>query len=283
MHQLMQMQACQDQRHNSSTDKGALFSEAQSYVKDHHYSENLDLVERAVKDQSYRTNNEESNRLTESMSASFDKSRSYRDEMNSSFSQAESARSNASLAQDNARSINANANQNFMEWMSNQPGTNGQGKMGLHQAETLMKDPNMQLYYARQYSEQFKPQFESNWNHGMAHTKTQIETQHQSNNRHITKAASVHAYRSGSHAIHERSSHQGLVPEKFIDNSARSNTEGSLKNSQSRIDKEHIEILDGGANQKHKVNTEQSRIRHGGLTSDLIHDVDTKDYQKERA
>lgn len=268
--------------HNSSTDKGALFSEAQSYVKDHHYSENIDFVERAVKDQSYRTNNEESNRLMESMSASFDKSHSYRDEMNSNFSQADSARTNASLAQDNARSINANANQHFMEWMSNRPGTNGQGKMGLHQAETLLKDPNMQMYYARQYSEQFKHQFESNWNHGMAHTKGQIETHHQSNNRHISKSSTVSAYQAGSQKIQERASQQGLAPEKFIDTTTQRNAESRLKNTQGQIAQEHNEILDGGASQRNKVSGEQSRSRHGGLANDLIHDIDTKDHQKER-
>lgn len=270
--------------HNNSTDKGSLFSEAQSYIKDHNFSENLDLVERSVKDQSYRTNNEESNRLTDSMSASFDKAHSYRNEMNSNFSQAESARTNASLARDNAQTINANANQHFMEWMSNQPGTNGQGKMGMHQAETLMKDPNMQMYYAREYSEQFKPQLESNWNHGMAHTKGQVQSHYQSNNRHISKpSATISAYQSGEHKIHQQATNQGLTPENIIDSQSRQKTESALNNAKSRIETEHLEILEGGASQKSKVNSEQSRSRHGGLAHDLINDIDTKEYQKERA
>ena len=114
--------------------------------------------------------------------------------------------------------------------------------------------------------------------------KVQIETQHQSNNRHISKpSASVTAYQVGTHKIQERASQQGLAPEKFLDNTAQKKAEESLISTQARVDREHIEILDGGANQKNKVGGEQSRNRHGGLANDLIHDIDTKDHQKERA
>lgn len=270
--------------HNSSTDRGALFSEAQSYVRDQHYSENVDMVERAASDQSYRTNNEKSNRLMDSMSASFDKARSYRDDMNSNFSEAESARTNASLAQDNAQSINANANQQFMDWMSNQPGTNGQGKMGLHQAETLMKDPNMQMYYAKQYMEQHRSELTSNWNHGMAHNKSQIESHSHANSRQISKSESVSSgYRASSKEIDTRAHHQGLSPENFVNTSARENATRQLDAASDKVRKEHNVISQKGSNQSSRVEVEKNTQRNGSLAKDFISNVDTKEHNKEQA
>ena len=268
--------------HTSSTDKGAVYSDAESYVKDHHYAETVDRVERGVKDSSYRTNDESSNRLMESMSASFDKAHAHRDEMNSNFSIAESARTNASLAQENAAMINANAGQKMMEWISNQPGTNGKGKLGMSQVSTLMKDPNMQMYYAKQYMEHYKPQLEANWHHGMAYNQSGIEHKFHANNQRIEqKNAVVAEYKHGVSAISQQATQQGLVAEKLVSQKARADVENKLTQADASVNHDHNEINKEAGNKVNLVNREEARKRHGGLAADFVKDIDTKNYESQ--
>jgi hypothetical protein len=266
--------------HNSSTDKSSLFSEAQNYVKDNHYSENVDVVKRAVQDHSLRTNSEEGNRLVQNANASFDKAESFRHDMQNNLSQAESAREMASKVEEKADNINVNANQAFTEWLVNQPGTDGKGRLGYRGAERLKSDTEGMMHYARQYAEQHQSSITSNWQHGLSSTKSQIANRYQANQQAIPNEASLLASRVvNKSGIETHARNQGLVPNHVIDPSAKKQTEDLLSINQSKVNDGKNTISHKGEIETKKVKDEQVRDRHGGLVSDVWNDIDTKDYK----
>src|SRR4029079_14143780 len=94
--------------HNSSTDAGSVYSTARDYVKDQHYSENVDIIARASQDKNFRTNNETGNRLLDSLSTSFDHAESSRHDMQNNLQLAETYRANASRAEEYGARIGIN-------------------------------------------------------------------------------------------------------------------------------------------------------------------------------
>lgn len=265
--------------HTSGTDKGSAYSDAQSFIHDTNYSRNIDLVSRAAKDHSLRFNNEEGNRIADSMGASFDKAESARHDMQSHYQEAQTARENAARVEEHAASIQVNASQQYADWIANQPGTNGQGRMGYHSIEAIHKDSHLAQQYANQFMEQYKSQFESNWNNGLTATKEGIHHQFQANNQKIQNSSSVQSsHETNKNKVLQQSHQDGLVPNHFVDTSAKQQTEKMISNNEIQVSESHNEISQSGQHQKDKVNTEESRQRHGGLTHDLIHDVDTKNY-----
>jgi conjugal transfer mating pair stabilization protein TraG len=265
--------------HNSSTDKSSLFSEAQSYARDNHYSENVDMVQRAVKDHSLRTNSEEGNRLVENASASFDKAESFRHDMQSNLSLATSAREMAGIVAEKADSINVNSNQAFTDWLINQPGTDGKGRLGYRGAERLKQDPDAMMHYARQYAEQHQSSITSNWQHGLDSTKSEIVNRYQSHRQNIPTESMIETQRSANKgAINHQAHQQGLVPDRMIDHSAKKQTENLLNTNQSKVDAGKKDISHKGEIETNKVKEEQGRERSGSLWGDMWNDIDTKDH-----
>lgn len=265
--------------HTSSTDQGALFSEAQSYIKDQHYSENVDIVKRAVKDQTLRTNSEAGNRLVNNASASFDKAESFRHDMQSHLSQADSAREMASLVAEKADTINVNSNQAFADWLINQPGTDGRGRLGYRGAERLKQDPEGMMHYARQFTEQHQSALSSNWQHNLPSTKGEITQSYHSQQQSIPKEPTVSTHHASNREnISQQANQHGVVPHQIIDSSAKAQTENALQSGQSRIHEEKKHIDQKASAETQKVKQEQSRHRSDGLLSDLWNGIDTKNY-----
>jgi len=264
--------------HNSSTDKGAAFSEAQSFIQDTNYAQNVDLVSRAVKDHSFRTNNEEGSRLVNSMGASFDKAESARQDMQHSYQEAETARQNASFAEEHAASIQVSGAQRFSEWMANQPGTNGQGRLGPHAVEAIQKDPVLAQHYANQFLDQYKQEISGDWTHGLSSTKQGIQSRFHSSNQ-TPSTSSVQTFGDANKtSILQQSNQAGLSDKHFVDQSARDQTDHMLFDNKKQISSESRDIAQKGDQQQIKVKTEESRERHGNLAKDFFSDIDKKDY-----
>lgn len=264
--------------HTSGTDKGSAYSDAQSFIQDTNYSKNVDLVSRAAKDHSLRFNNEEGNRLVNSMGASFDKAESARHDMQSHYQEAQTARQNASFVTEHAGAIQVNASQQYADWLANQPGTNGQGRMGYGSIEAIHKDPHLAEQYANQFMEQHKSQFTSNWNHGLTSSKEGIHHQYQQSSYQNQSTSSVEA----SHGRNKQSvlqhAYQEGLHSNMVDTSAQQQAESMISQNKNQIDKSHHKISQDGMSQTNKVNTEESRERHHGLSRDLVSDIDTKNH-----
>jgi len=265
--------------HTSGVDKGSAYSDAQSYVHNTNYGKNVDYVERAVKDHSFRTSDEAGKRLVDSMNTSFDKAESARHDMQSSLQSAESAREMASYTQEHANSIQINGTQGLRQYIAAQPGTNGTGRIGPAQVESIQNDPHLASYYANQYMEQYKHEVESNWNHGLAANKHDIQSKFQGNNTHVQDRETAASFNEKNKAelIH-KSSAAGLENSHTLDTSAVSQANQILSDNKHHIDSRHDEISKNVDQHQKTVENEETRKRHGGLVRDLTHDIDTKEH-----
>lgn len=266
--------------HSQSTDQSSVFSEAQSYVKDHHYAENVDVVKRAVQDRSLRTNNEEGNRLVESAAASFDRAASFRHDMQSNLSHAESARGMASRVEEKADSINVNANQAFTEWLINQPGTNGTGRLGYRGVEHLKNQPDEMMHYAKSYADLHQSSITSNWQRNFPATEGEIAKRYAAYQEGLPQEADVLAKSAINKSDISNKAHQeGLVHDHVIDPSAKYQTEDLLHENQKKVDGGQKEMAKKGEAETKKVQAEEARKRHGSLVGDVLLGIDTQDYR----
>lgn len=262
--------------HTSGTDKGSVYSDAQSFIQDSNYSKNVDLIARASKDHSLRFNDEKANRLVDSMGASFDKADSARMDMQSHYQEAQSARVNASRMEEHAASIQVNGTHEYSQWLENQPGTNGKGKMGARSIEAINKDPHLSQYYANQFIEQYKSKLESNWNHGFTTSKEGIHQQFETNSQGIPTSNSLHKiHDTNVSQIKNQSGKEGLRG-SLVDTSARQQVENALSENNHVITGQKANLIAQGETEKTSVHYQESKERHGGLVNDLVHDINTK-------
>ncbi|HEX4045773.1 MAG TPA: conjugal transfer protein TraG N-terminal domain-containing protein [Gammaproteobacteria bacterium] len=266
--------------HNDATSTGAAYSDAQTFVKDSNYAKNIDTVTRAVKDHSFRLNDEEGDRLVGSMAASLDKAESHRHDMQTHLSQAESARTMASFAQEKSESININENQHFKDWLINQPGTNGEGRLGYRGAERMVNKPEMMRYYAGQYMEQNRQRIESNWNQQIPHTQAEIEHSHRTHQS-LSKGESSPKtfYQRYERALTQQANNNGLIQGQTVDKSIASKTEHAMMDAENQVNARQNDILEQGSKEEKQITTEQQRKRHGSLYDDMLNDIDTKNYK----
>jgi len=154
---------------SQSQEERQLYSAAQEVMRNTQFVENVDKAVRGVQEKSYRTSDEQGQRLAESVGSSFDRANQARHEMLANYQQSKSYREMASRAEENATSINSNANQAFMQWLQKQPELQHSGEV-----EKLMtQDP----VKAQAYAERF----------------TQEQTKHALNSFQPLKGASPHA------------------------------------------------------------------------------------------
>ena len=185
----------------------------------------------------------------------------------------------ASLVEDNAQSINVNDNQGFTEWLVNQPGTNGSGRLGYRGAECLKANGDQMMHYAKQYAEQHQSALTSNWNHNLADSKEAINSRYHEYQQGIPKETTIGArHATGQRQIRERGAQQGLAPNHMVDKTAVSQVENLFHEDHAKLDQGKISISQQGNAETSKVSAEQSRKRHGSLIHDMAHNLDTKDH-----
>jgi conjugal transfer mating pair stabilization protein TraG len=239
-------------------DKSDLYSAAKDYIKSTNYSQSVDTVQRAVHDHSLRSSTEQGQRVIENIGASYDKAESARHDMQQSYQEAKSYREIASLAQENAVSINSNFGQVFKEWFANQPGTNGQGRLGEAGVETLIKyHPEI----ARSYAERFSEQYTSNLmkhSHGLP-SSASIKAEYQASlHQHQNESKVSGGYQSNFKHIQHKANSADIDPNMKIDESEKGHTEGFISSQQNNV------------NQK-----STSLDAYGKVTRDSVHRADS--------
>ncbi len=149
---------------SSQSSKGELFRKAEDFVEQHQLQETLNKAVQGMREERFNTGDEEGKRLAKSITASLDSSNSLRKEAQASLQEAESLSSQADYIRSNASTINQNLNQEFVDWMVNQP-YQGKGKVGLDETRRLLSstDPKhreMVQHYARDFLSQHKQAFD---------------------------------------------------------------------------------------------------------------------------
>ena len=121
-------------------------------MQDQNFQEAMRQATQASKDISHTTTDENTKRLATGVSGSYEQSMSQRNEAAKSFRQADDYSNQASFTKANSATINYNANQQFGEWLANQPADNTNGRIGVHGAMHIMAaNPGQTMAYAQRY------------------------------------------------------------------------------------------------------------------------------------
>lgn len=137
---------------NLSASDQELYQKAEKYVQDQNYQEAMRQATQASKDIAHTTTDENTKRLATGVSGAYEQSMNQRTEAAKSFRQAEDYSNQASFTRANSATINYNANQQFGEWLANQPADNTNGRIGVHGAMHIMAaNPGQTMAYAQRY------------------------------------------------------------------------------------------------------------------------------------
>ena len=151
--------------HSNSKQDVQLYNDAQRFSEENHLTDVVNEARQATKDEHFRTFDDKSDRLAHNFSTGYDKSMHYREEALASFSESEGYHQQANISNEQVSSINLDAQTGFVDWLSHQRAPNSTGKIGLQQAEDLIRhDPELATAYAREFVKEKTSQSISQFN-----------------------------------------------------------------------------------------------------------------------
>ncbi|GEM_PF-1328124 len=269
--------------HNSSTHQGNLYSEAKAFLDNEHYSENVDTIARAAQDKSLRTNNEEGNRLVDSMAASFDTAESYRQDMQSNLQQADTYRINASKAEEYASRVGIAGQQELTEFIAKQPNRDGVGTLGTSSVAAVMHTPELRDKYINQFMKEHFDGLEKPGQHHLPSSSQAVEKIYHQNNQSIKDDNVIHQVNQQNRsAIGKQGVSKGLIPNQLVDHSIKKQVENDQAIHRHQVAEVNKEVNQAGEVIKTQVEQEKTQKRHGGLAHDFVFDIDTKNHDQDR-
>ncbi len=233
-----------------------LHMKAQKFAEDHNFQEAMRKTAQASKQLTHSLNDESARRLAEEVSGSYEQGMSQRTEAAKSFRQAEDYSNQASFTKANSATINANHNQQFGEWLANQPADNTNGKIGAHGAAHIMAaSPGQTMAYAQRYMAE----------QGMTPTNTVASGNSSRNHYDQEQSHQVHAVTKDSlKAVREQAS--DLTQNTSQVSQTREKVEAIQAEHSQAIKTEASGVLNHGAALKQEVHTEQDK----GVTRRVI-------------
>ncbi len=133
-------------------------NEAYRIGQDEQFQQMTKEAVQAVQNQSHSQNDEQSRRLSESISNSWENAQSQRVESMKSFREAEDLQRQASWIKSNASTINANFTQQAIEGVANMPADNAKGKIGMQGvAYMAAHNPELLQKYVGRWAAQHGP------------------------------------------------------------------------------------------------------------------------------
>lgn len=266
-------------QHRQQTETSSMYSNAQDFIRNTNYANDVETALRATRDQSLHVTNDEGRRLVQNVGASFDQANTWRREAANNFQSAEGYRNIATQAQENSVSVDVNANQAFYEYLSSQPGTNGKGHMGANGAAVILRDPELAQHYANGFASQYIHSQLSNWSGDMPHSAQGVQSIYQTNNQHISSPASVKENNLQNQIqIAAMSSAASLGEKDFINTNVQSQVENKIKHDAGKTQNANSYLSAVGSSQEEKVKGEEVRERHGGFVRDMAHGIDTEEH-----
>jgi len=236
-----------------------VYSDAQNFVRDTTFGHNVEVVERGIKEHSFRANNEEGQRLLNNVSNSFDHADQVRGEMMSNLQKAESYREQAGHVEEKAASIDIQASQSFVAWLSKQPGMgNTKGRMSMRDIDDITsgKDTELSQYYADRY-------VQANMTHLLGtmpnSSAAKVEKTYHNNNADIpNEQAIVNRGRFNNEQVEHKASNCGLSKLTAIDRTAEKKASELINSNinQIKIGKDNVEEVKTKVIDKVKDETE---------------------------
>jgi conjugal transfer mating pair stabilization protein TraG len=132
-----------------------LYTKAEKYVNDTAFQQAVREAAHSSQQLSHNLSDEQSRRLADEVSGSYEQGMAERREAAKSFNTSSNYSSQAAMTAANSASINANYNQQFAEWLADQPADNVQGRMGQREAAYIISHkPQLAQAYAQRFMEE---------------------------------------------------------------------------------------------------------------------------------
>lgn len=162
----------------SSAQRAEVYQHAKNFVQSTQLNENLDNTLRAAHDQHQRQGVEDSHRLTKQLNDHYETANTARNEAVAQFHQAESLRDLSSLSHEEALSLSANLGQPFVNWLSEQPKSDG-SLLGITGAEKLLNQhPEKIAFYLEKFILQELPEIQSSLMKPLPNQETLVQKYH---------------------------------------------------------------------------------------------------------
>jgi conjugal transfer mating pair stabilization protein TraG len=265
---------------SSHVDHSSLMDKAKSYVKDSGYSDNIDAVERAVKDQSLRTNDEKANRLLDASSLSYDHGNSYRTSAQNSLQQAKSYRESANNAEEIASSYRMNFGQSLAEYIAKQPHPSGDGPITFGRLGDVANDAGLMKRYAEGFVRDNIDHFKKPLNHDLPHSKSDVEHTYEKNNHQINIGkASKEQYKFDQTDFSKKANIE--IGEVNVDYERKRIVENQIAKDKEKLSHHKEDVNSQGHDVVKKWEAENARKRAEKHPVDnMIKGIDTKNYDE---
>lgn len=237
-----------------------LFNEAKRYAQDHNFSHLVDSSLKAMHEDSYRTGSEHSNRVTDSVSSSFDQGNSLRDEATASYQKSQSYREMANISDEHAASINNNANQQFVNWLSNQQAPNTHGKIGMYQAENMRtQDPESYQHYAEQFVREKTQDYMTGFGQQHIHNQASVADAYTHNAQNVGTTAAVQSHHD-QYKQHVAAQVNAADVGQNLNDGVTGQTNTLLKQAQTQIEHSDSDVSRSGKKVERAINKEMSKM-----------------------
>ena len=128
------------------------FSDAMDYAKQEGFQDSLSGVVSHAKDIRASELTDEGKKYHTAMNAASEQSNQLRNEASASYQKSQSYSELASKAKQHGHQINANMNQEYFNWLQQQPLSNSKGVMGVQEAQTIVTSrPDMDRDYQKSF------------------------------------------------------------------------------------------------------------------------------------
>lgn len=268
--------------HKDSEAEHRVYKEAEDFIKKSGYSENVDIVSRAAKDHNFHSNGEKGARSLDSIGSSFDRANSLRKDSDAHFQQAASYRNVASHAEENAVQTNVNAGQAFLDFIANQPGTNGRGRMGIMTAVGELRDPENAKLFAEYFARDYANRHLSTLGQGVPHSQQEVKQMHQNNAEAISTKASVDLQKQqvvNKERVAAVVEQKGLLNDQLVDDSVKGSAESKFETNKQALQQQKEQLNSAELNKEQKFSaaeTQEKKERGYGIFRDNRHRDDIR-------
>lgn len=229
-----------------------LLQKAKEFVNDENFQQATREATQASKNISHTVSDEESKRLSEGVSGSYEEGIQQRKDALKSYQEAESYNQQAMNTKANAASINALYNQQFFEWLVDQPADHTDGHIG-HRgaADIIANSPKEAMAWGNKFMAEhgLTPQAPLHTNPKKIKESYQAETGHQIYKP--TKDSLDTVKQQGSATFTKDISKEGSA--------LRNETSKYVENSKGYIEEGSDSVIHQGLKVKHKVKAQQGQ------------------------
>lgn len=230
---------------SGSADIQNIYRKAEKVIKSEDFQTSLRDASQLSHNQSFAKHDDQGKRLAENLNHSWNESNSLRQEAHKSFTESENFQRQATEVKNSSASINANYNQQFVDWLAEQPADNSGGghigKMGA--AHIMTHNPEMAVQYAKKFIEDNKV-LPATPSAILRNSPKNLRSAYDADNRHIIVDVNKEHAQSSMDTIKSTAQEKGLVgvndphlEEKF--NNKQQAAQQELNNSQQKAENEY--------------------------------------------